>query len=127
MTTLRDFLAAPITIDDQYYADLENFVNWAARNYAENTDYFSDSTIDSHNAMIALMTSLHDLRYGYNQTKDDETALDAFLDAPYNHADLYMSIFHNCSERLPAPTFVTKHFPTLLDDDIDEKYDDFWN
>lgn len=61
---------------------------YTARVYSESLGYISDSTIDSHNAMISTMTELHRLIYGDDQTLDDQQALDQWLDNETNLMDL---------------------------------------
>ena len=131
MLTLRTFLAVPVdSIDLSYgsdwYNEVQDAASWAAKNLAANYDYASDSTLDSHNAMVATINAFHQLVYQHDQTMSEEDALNTFLDTPLLHADLHMAIHHNCSHSVPTPVFITKYFPELLIADLDEKYEDFY-
>ncbi len=125
---LSHFLATPIDdIDFGFHSNWSQLTldagNWAARNLAENYDYVSDSTIDSHEAMISVMTMINNLIYHYGQTMDAKAAFQKFLDEPYGAGDLWTAINHNCSNMIDPPLFVTQLFPKMTDPDLYDTVD----
>ena len=71
-----------------YYGLFQDAAAYIARLYAGTIDYTSDSTVDSHNAMIASLTALHGVIYGNDLTMSDEAALAYWLDDRDNWMDL---------------------------------------
>ena len=68
---------------DDHYNELRTLIAdaaaWTARLYAATQDYHSDSTLDSHNAMIDMLNAYHQFIYGADQTMTEQEALDSFL------------------------------------------------
>ena len=64
---------------------------WIARVYADSYTYHSDSTIDSHSAMLCSLTALNGLIYGNDQTMSTDEAIQLWLDNPDDAMDLIES------------------------------------
>jgi hypothetical protein len=140
MTTLRDMLITPLpSLDDPEYtrSDEGHFVqdaNWLqtrtmladaaayiATSYASSIEYTSDSTIDTHLAMIATLTNLNNVIYAHDQTMEFDEALTAFLDDDDAAIDFYMATYdaNTSGPDMPMPTFMTHFNP-----DSDGLYED---
>jgi len=70
---------------------------WIARAFADCYNYHSDSTIDSHDAMIAALAELNGLIYGNDQTMSTEEAILLWVDDPDQYMDLACAANPNAS------------------------------
>jgi hypothetical protein len=61
---------------------------WIARVFADSYTYQSDSTIDSHTAMLCSLVALNGLIYGNDQTMQTSEAIELWLDNPDDCIDL---------------------------------------
>lgn len=78
MTTLRDMLISPIDPTDQtIFTDAARHI---ALTIATSIDQTSDSMVDTHFALAATLNELVQLIYGYDQTMDENEALQHWLD-----------------------------------------------
>lgn len=70
---------------------------WIARAFADCYDYHSDSTIDSHDAMIAALAELNALIYGNDQTMSTEEAILLWINDPDQYMDFACAANPNAS------------------------------
>jgi hypothetical protein len=81
--TLRDYLVKPFPVrapgDDTLFADA---LKYAGLTIAASTEYFSDSTLDSHNQLSAFICDMVNVIYGYDQTMSEDEAIQKWLDDP---------------------------------------------
>jgi len=75
-----NFVPNPASEHNAIRREFADAAAWTARLFAATQDYHSDSTIDSHNAMIETLTALHYVIYGNDQTMDDDEAIRLWLD-----------------------------------------------
>lgn len=81
--TLREYLTKDFPVladgDSTLFADA---LKYAGLTMAASTEYFSDSTLDSHNQLAGFILDMVDLIYGYDQTMSEDEAVQKWLDDP---------------------------------------------
>jgi hypothetical protein len=80
--TLRRYMTTPLpdADSDEMQRLLADALRYAGLVIAASTDYFSDSTLDSHNQVSECIIDLINLIYGHDQTMTNDEALDLWLD-----------------------------------------------
>jgi len=106
----QNYVPNPDAHHEEIRREFADAAAWTALIYAQTQDYHSDSTLDTHNAMIETLNLLHMVIYGDDQTKDDATALNDYLESDWDA--LEMTVHPNCA--LPDNWEETHPLPALF-------------
>lgn len=92
--TLRTMLLQDLPTDeDRLQLLFQDAAAWIARSYASSISEASDSTVDTHLAMISTLTTLNKFVYRDDFTTELPELIEGWLDDEYAAQDFYMSSF----------------------------------